>query len=121
MKQLWISAIIISALSSSALAYPDIPPSAINDIHGIQGINKHDMQLMLQQKFRQEEFDETKDIQEQKNKKNKELENAEIYSDDPAIKKFLNKKKNKNVNFVQKDGQIKIEETDNSNNKPQDN
>lgn len=112
MKNLGTLILTMSIFAGTALAYPELPPSAINDIQGLQGINRHDMQLMQQQIFRQQEIDETKDLQEQKEKKKKELENAEIRSDDPALKRLLNKRKTtKEVNFVQKDGQIKIEQS----------
>ena len=113
MKNLGTLILTMGIFAGTALAYSELPPSAINDIQGLQGINRHDMQLMQQQIFRQQEIDETKDIQEQKEKKKKELENAEIRSDDPALKRMLNKRKTtKEVNFVQKDGQIKIEQSE---------
>lgn len=110
MKKLGILILAAGLYAGSATAYPDIPSSAINDIQGLQGIHRHDMQLMQQQIFRKQEMDETKDIQEQKEKKKRELENADIRSDDPAIKRMLDKhNKTKEVNFTEQDGQIKIE------------
>ncbi len=111
MKKLALLIIACGICTSTVGAYPEIPPSAVNDIQGLQGIHRHDMQLMQQQIFRKQEFDETKDIQAQKEKKKRELENADIRSDDPALKKILEKRKTKDVNFVEENGEIKIENT----------
>ena len=111
MKKLALLIIAYGICTGAAGAYPELPPSAVNDIQGLQGIHHHDMQLMQQQIFRKQEIDETQDIQAQKEKKKRELENADIRSDDPALKKILEKRKTKDVNFVEENGEIKIENT----------
>lgn len=113
MKKISALILTLTICTGTAFAYPALPPSAINDIQGLQGINTHDMQLMKQQRFRQEEINEVKDLKEQKDKKNKELQNPEIQVSDPAVKRIFHRQKSVDMNFVEENGKIKIESTDN--------
>lgn len=102
-KILLISSIML--IGSVSNANPMMPPQVMTEIHSFQGQTVHDMNYIRQQKFKQEEYDEMKDLNEQKAKKNKELEEQE-----PAIKKIFGRKPiNQNVQFKKENGEIKIE------------
>lgn len=90
----------------SANADPMIPPQVMTEMHSFQGQTVHDMNYIRQQRFKQEEYDEMKDLNEQKAKKNKELEN----STQPVIKRIFGKKtSSENVQFKEENGEIKIQ------------
>lgn len=116
MKNLSSLILTMTIFAGAAFAYPALPPAAINDIQGLQGINTHDMQLIRQQRFRHEEINEVKDLKEQKDKKNKELQEQEIQVSDPAVKRLFHRQKAKDINFVEENGKIKIEHSENFNN-----
>ena len=98
-----LSAIIFTGCIVSA--NPMLPPQIMTEVQSFQGQTVHDMNYIRQQRFKQEEYDEMKDLNEQKAKKNKELENQE-----PAIKKIFGKKPaRQNVKFKEENGEIKIE------------
>lgn len=105
-KLILLSSILL--LGSIVSADPMIPPQVMTEMHSFQGQTVHDMNYIRQQKFKQEEYDEMKDLNEQKAKKNKELEEQE-----PAIKKIFGRKPtNQNVQFKEENGQIKIKSSD---------
>ncbi len=105
-KFILLSSILL--LGSIVSADPMIPPQVMTEMHSFQGQTVHDMNYIRQQKFKQEEYDEMKDLNEQKAKKNKELEEQE-----PAIKKIFGRKPtNQNVQFKEENGQIKIKSSD---------
>lgn len=105
-KLILLSSILL--LSSIVSADPMIPPQVMTEMHSFQGQTVHDMNYIRQQKFKQEEYDEMKDLNEQKAKKNKELEEQE-----PAIKKIFGRRPtNQNVQFKEENGQIKIKSSD---------
>lgn len=102
-KLLLLSAIIFTGCIVSA--NPMLPPQIMTEVQSFQGQTVHDMNYIRQQRFKQEEYDEMKDLNEQKAKKNKELEYQE-----PAIKKIFGKKPaRQNVKFKEENGEIKIE------------
>lgn len=102
-KILLLSFIIIPGIAVNA--DPMLPPQMMTEIHSFQGQTVHDMNYIRQQRFKQEEYDEMKDLNEQKAKKNKELEEQE-----PAIKRIFGKKPaQQNVQFKEENGEIKIE------------
>uniref|UniRef100_UPI004029C4FA hypothetical protein n=1 Tax=Candidatus Scatousia sp. TaxID=3085663 RepID=UPI004029C4FA len=87
-------------------ADPMIPPQVMTEMHSFQGQTVHDMNYIRQQRFKQEEYDEMKDLNEQKAKKNKELES----SSQPVIKRIFGKKpSSENVQFKEENGEIKIQ------------
>lgn len=105
-KFILLSSILL--LGSIVSADSMIPPQVMTEMHSFQGQTVHDMNYIRQQKFKQEEYDEMKDLNEQKAKKNKELEEQE-----PAIKKIFGRKPtNQNVQFKEENGQIKIKSSD---------
>lgn len=105
-KLILLSSILL--LGSIVSADPMIPPQVMTEMHSFQGQTVHDMNYIRQQKFKQEEYDEMKDLNEQKAKKNKELEEQE-----PAIKKIFGRRPtNQNVQFKEENGQIKIKSSD---------
>lgn len=103
-KNIILSAIILSC--GAALANQGFTPTMINDIQTFQGTSIHDLNSIKLQRFRYEEINEAKDIQQQKEEKNREQ--ADIVKD-PAMKKIFNRKPNQEVKFVEENGEIKIE------------
>lgn len=105
MKKLLLLSIGIF-LGLSANADPMIPPQVMTEMHSFQGQTVHDMNYIRQQRFKQEEYDEMKDLNEQKAKKNKKLES----SSQPVIKRIFGKKpSSENVQFKEENGEIKIQ------------
>lgn len=76
----------------------------INGPMGVGGSQVHDMQMIKDTKFRYQEYNDYKDLKEQKEAKNKEFELTE-----PAMKRIYNQKPKQNVQFVEQNGQIKIQ------------
>ena len=90
MKKLIITCIMIfGAMPVSAI----IPPDAAI-------IQVHDMQYIKDQKFRYQEYNDFKEVQEEKDRYNKKNEPAQ-----PLIQKIFNKKSK----FVEDNGEIKIQ------------
>lgn len=87
-----------------ANAYPEVPTQFINSVQGIGGMQVHDMQLINQNRFRHTEYNDYKDMQEQKDAKNKEFEVKE-----PAMKRIFERRQNTDIQFVEENGQIKIQ------------
>lgn len=89
-------------------AEPMLPHQFMGEFQSFQGQAVHDMNYIRQQKFKQEEINEMKDLTEQKAEKNRELEEQE-----PAIKKIFGKKPTgQNVQFTEENGEIKIKSSD---------
>ncbi len=90
MKKLIITGIMIfGAMPVFAI----IPPDAAI-------IQVHDMQYIKDQKFRYQEYNDFKEVQEEKDRYNKKNEPAQ-----PLIQKIFNKKSK----FVEDNGEIKIQ------------
>ena len=62
------------------------------------------MQMIKDMKFRYQEYNDFKDMKEQKDAKNKEFQLTE-----PAMKRIYNQQPRQNVQFVEEDGQLKIQ------------
>lgn len=105
-KGIILFAILLGCAISPVFANQGFSPSAINTFQTLQGNGMHDLESFKQQRFRYEEINDAKDLKEQKEKKNREQ--AEI-TGEPAIKKILNKKPAKDIQFVEENGEIKIE------------
>lgn len=67
--------------------------------------NTHDMQSIREQQFRYQEFNDYKDLQEQKIKHQREEQEVK-HSQQPMMEKVLNRRTNSQ--FVEDEGQIKI-------------
>ncbi len=92
----------IIAAGTCANATPPFNPQAVTEFRTLQSQNIRDMQSMQEQRLKHEEYLR---IKEEKQNKNRELENQ-----DPAIKRIFNRKPvQQNVEFVQENGEIKIE------------
>lgn len=103
-------AILLSSIFSglSALANPGMDAGGmmnlINSPMGVGGNQIHDMKMIDDMKFRYQEYNDYKDIQEQKDAKNKKFELTE-----PAMQRIYNQQPKQNVQFVEQNGQIKIQ------------
>lgn len=102
-----LSVIVLGCAAMPSIAAPGFSSAGINTIQTLQGNGMHDLESFKQQRFRYEEINDAKDLKEQKEKKNREQ--AEI-SGDPAMKKIMQSKPPKDIQFVEQDGQIKIED-----------
>jgi len=105
-KLLLLSTVVL--LGCAANANPGIMPFA-TEMHSLQGQTVHDMNYIRQQEFKHREYNEMKDLQQQKDKKNKEIEIQE-----PAMKKIFYKTpapQTQNLEFTEENGEIKIEST----------
>ena len=92
-KFLLLSTIIL--LGASVNAAPAFNPQAVNEFRSVQSQNIRDMNSMKEQRFKHEEY-----LRIQKEKQNKELE-----TQDPAIKRIFNKQPaQQNVEFVEQNG-----------------
>lgn len=101
-KILLLSAIF--TLGCAASANPGMMP-LVTEMQSLQGQTVHDMNYIRQQEFKHREYNEMKDLQQQKAKKNSEIENQS-----PAVKKIFNKTPvRQNVEFVEENGEIRIE------------
>lgn len=108
MKKVLLLSSIVFLGALTAGAEPMLPPQVMGEIQSFQGQTVHDMNYIRQQRFKQEEIDEMKDLTEQKEAKNRELEAQE-----PAIKKIFGKKPaGQNVQFTEENGEIKIKSSD---------
>ncbi len=108
MKKVLLLSSIVFLGALTAGAEPMLPPQVMGEIHSFQGQTVHDMNYIRQQRFKQEEIDEMKDLTEQKEAKNRELEAQE-----PAIKRIFGKKPaQQNVQFTEENGEIKIKSSD---------
>lgn len=114
MKKLIILSSTLLLSCSLAFAEPGFNPSVINDIQTFQGINTHDMNSFRQQKFRYEEIDDSKDIKEVKEKHNKQ---TKILNETTSKKPYVFNSEN-NINFVEENGEIKIEGSESVKNQP---
>lgn len=97
-----ISFFILSA--GAALAYGEVPAGFVNQVNGMGAMNVHDMQYIKDHEFRYREYNDYKDMQEQKDEKNKQYEVTE-----PAMKRIFNRRQNTDIQFVEKDGEIRIQ------------
>lgn len=103
-------AILLSTIiiGTSAFANPGMEAGGmmnlINSPMGIGGSQIHDMKMIDDMKFRYQEYNDYKEIQEQKDAKNKEFELTE-----PAMQRIYNQRPQQNVQFVEQNGQIKIQ------------
>ncbi len=109
MKKIKYSIFLLALLNcTSVLANPGIEAGGmmnlINSPMGIGGNQIHDMKMIDDMKFRYQEYNDYKDMQEQKDAKNKEFELTE-----PAMKRIYNQQPKQNVQFVEQNGQIKIQ------------
>ena len=109
MKKIKYSIFLLAFLNcTSVLANPGIEAGGmmnlINSPMGIGGNQIHDMKMIDDMKFRYQEYNDYKDMQEQKDAKNKEFELTE-----PAMKRIYNQQPKQNVQFVEQNGQIKIQ------------
>lgn len=108
MKKVLVLSSIVVLGSLPACAEPMLPPQMMGEFQSFQGQAVHDMNYIMQQKFKQEEINEMRDIEEQKAEKNRELEAQE-----PAIKRIFGKKPaQQNVQFTEENGEIKIKSAD---------
>lgn len=108
MKKMLLLTSLVMLCGITADAEPMIPPQVMTEMHSFQGQTVHDMNYLRQQRFKQEEIDEMKDLTEQKEAKNREIEAQE-----PAIKRIFGKKPAKqNVQFTEENGEIKIKSSD---------
>lgn len=94
----------LTVFAGAVYAFPDITPQMINSVQGIGGMQVHDLQLINQNKFRHTEYNDYKDMQEQKDKKNEEYEVQE-----PAMKRIFERRQTTDIQFVEENGEIKIQ------------
>lgn len=100
-KLLLFSSIML--LSCAANANPGIMPFA-TEMHSLQGQTVHDMNYIRQQEFKHREYNEMKDLQEQKDKKNREIENQ-----NPSVRQIFSKTPApQNIEFKEENGELKI-------------
>lgn len=108
MKKILLLSSIVFLSALTAGAEPMLPPQMMGEFQSFQGQAVHDMKYIQQQRFKQEEINEMRDIAEQKAEKNRELEEQE-----PAIKRIFGKKPaGQNVQFTEENGEIKIKSSD---------
>ena len=77
----------------------------INSPMGIGGNQIHDMKMIDDMKFRYREYNDYKDVQENKDAKKAE----EFKLTEPAMQRIYNNQPKQNVQFVEQNGQIKIQ------------
>lgn len=96
----------VIVLGTSAFAAGmDVPAGAMNQIMGVGvGTQLHDMQMIKDMNFRYQEYNDYKDLKEQQAEKNKEFKLTE-----PAMKRIYNRQPKQNVQFVEQNGQLKIQ------------
>ena len=107
MKKIMVLSVMTVLCSTTSFAEPAFTPSMINDIQTFQGINTHDMNSFRQQQFRYEEINDAKDLKEQKEKLNNR--NRDVVNEGPMI---FQAKPQKDINFVEENGEIKIDGPD---------
>ncbi len=100
-------AVLLGCTAATAAPAPAFNPSIINDIQTFQGINTHDMNSIRQQRFRYEEINDAKDLNEEKERINNR--NRDVVKEGPMI---FQAKPQKDINFVEENGEIKIEGPD---------
>lgn len=104
MKKLFISIISIIVAAQTAYAFEALPVNP--GVNSAGAINARDVQMLREQQFRRQEYDDFKSIKEVKEKHQKELESTTI-PESSLFEKMINRKTP--AQFVEKDGQIKIE------------
>ena len=77
----------------------------INSPMGVGGSQIHDLKMIDDMKFRYQEYNDYKDVQENKQEKAAK----EFKLTEPAMQKIYNSRPQQNVQFVEKNGQIKIQ------------
>ena len=77
----------------------------INSPMGIGGNQIHDMKMIDDMKFRYQEYNDYKEVQENKDAKKTE----EFKLTEPAMQRIYNNQPKQNVQFVEQNGQIKIQ------------
>lgn len=105
-------AILLSTIiiGSSAFANPGMEAGGmmnlINSPMGIGGSQIHDMKMIDDMKFRYREYNDYKDVQENKQEKAAK----EFKLTEPAMQKIYNSRpQQQNVQFVEQNGEIKIQ------------
>ncbi len=104
--------ILLSAVTTglSAFANPQAMDAGsmmnlINSPMGLGGNQIHDMKMIDDMKFRYREYNDYKDVQENKDSKKAE----EFKLTEPAMQRIYNNQPKQNVQFVEQNGQIKIQ------------
>lgn len=101
MKKILLTAILFCGITLGAnAAGMELPPS----IGGIQG-TEFQMKLMEQQRFRQEEYNEYKDMKTQKEERNKKLNLQKNFDQTQQIKPINQPPE---VDIIKENGQIKL-------------
>ena len=94
---------------TSAFANPAIDAGSmmnlINSPMGLGGSQVHDMKMIDDMKFRYQEYNDYKEVQENKDAKKTE----EFKLTEPAMQRIYNNQPKQNVQFVEQNGQIKIQ------------
>lgn len=107
MKRLFLILTAFVMTCSTGFAFEGLPVNP--GVNNAGAINARDMQMLRQQQFRRQEYDDFKSIKEVKDKHKKELE-ATSLPDKSLYEKVINRKTPSQ--FVEENGQIKIEHMD---------
>lgn len=100
MKRLIILSCLIFGSAMSAKAIDVVMPPIVN---GLQNTDSQ-MRLIEQQRFRQEEYNEFKDMKQQKEERNKEIDLEEKFNEQQK----QTQKYTPEVNLIRENGQLKL-------------